>query len=139
MSAVSENTLPDIVLSDTDYDTLDRLVGEQPTSPVARLLRRELDRAEVRQGADMPHDTVALNRWLHYADTRSDGLRRVQLVLPAEADIDQGRVSVLSFVGAGLIGLKEGDGIDWPDPSGAQRRLVPVLIEDLDPLEPGAH
>ena len=50
-------------------------------------------------------------------------------ILPDEANIDEGRVSVLSFVGAGLLGLKEGDGIDWPDASGRERRLTPILIE----------
>ena len=39
------------------------------------------------------------------------------------------RVGWVSFVGAGLLGLKEGDGIDWPDASGRERRLTAILIE----------
>jgi regulator of nucleoside diphosphate kinase len=59
-------------------------------------------------------------------------VRRVQLVLPKDADIDAGRVSILSYVGAGLIGLKEGQSINWPDTSGAARKLTLVKVEDAE-------
>ncbi|MBE8335739.1 GreA/GreB family elongation factor, partial [Leptospira borgpetersenii serovar Ballum] len=55
------------------------------------------------------------------------------------ADIDAGRVSILSHVGAGLIGLTEGQSINWPDPTGAVRKLTPVLVEDADPIESAPH
>ncbi|UQV19837.1 GreA/GreB family elongation factor [Brevundimonas albigilva] len=61
----------------------------------------------------------------------------MQIVLPHEADIDAGKVSVLSHVGAGLIGLVEGRTIAWTDPSGAERSLTPVMIEDPEgPVDP---
>ncbi|MEG1029931.1 MAG: GreA/GreB family elongation factor [Brevundimonas sp.] len=131
--------LPAIVLSRADFDALDRLVGDLPGTGPAGLLQQELDRAEVFDEADMPKDVVGLNRWLHYADDRHPEVRRVQLVLPREADIDAGRVSILSHVGAGLIGLKEGESINWPDPSGETRKLTAVLIEDEDPIQAVAH
>ena len=131
--------LPAILLSRADFDALDRLVGDLPGAGPAGLLQQELDRAEVLDDADMPRDVVGLNRWLHYADDRHPEVRRVQLVLPREADIDAGRVSILSHVGAGLIGLKEGQSILWPDPSGDTRKLTPILIEDEDPIEATAH
>ena len=131
--------LPGILLSRPDFDALDRLVGDLPGSGPAGLLQQELDRAEVCEPAEMPKDVVGLNRWLHYADDRHPEVRRVQLVLPHEADIDAGRVSILSHVGAGLIGLKEGESINWPDPSGETRKLTPILIEDEDPIAAVAH
>lgn len=131
--------LPAIVLSRADFDALDRLVGDLPGAGPAGLLQQELDRAEVCDPAELPRDVVALNRWLHYADDRHPEVRRVQLVLPREADIDAGRVSILSHVGAGLIGLKEGQSITWPDPSGETRQLTPILIEDEDPIEAVTH
>ena len=131
--------LPAIILSQEDFDALDRLVGDLPGAGPAGLLQQELDRAKVCKAADMPKDVVGLNRWLHYADDRHPEVRRVQLVLPREADIDAGRVSILSHVGAGLIGLKEGESINWPDPSGETRKLTAVLIEDEDPIAAVAH
>ena len=49
--------------------------------------------------------------------------RSVQLVLPGEADIENGRISVLTPVGAGLIGLSPGQEIEWPDIEGRSRKL----------------
>lgn len=135
----SVGALPSIILSEEDFDALERLVGDAPETGPARLLRQELDRAEVRSAVDMPRNVVTLNRWLHYADGRAGNLRRIRLVEPRAADIDTGQVSILSHVGAGLIGLQEGQSIEWPDPSGARRNLTPVLIEDEDVIEAAPH
>ena len=139
MTTPRKGALPAITLRSDDFDALDRLVGDLPGSGPAGLLQQELDRAKVCDDADMPRDVVGLNRWLHYADDRHPEVRRVQLVLPREADIDAGRVSILSHVGAGLIGLKEGQSINWPGPSGETRKLTPILIEDEDPIAAVAH
>jgi regulator of nucleoside diphosphate kinase len=52
----------------------------------------------------------------------------VQLVYPAEADIEAGRISILTPIGAGLIGLREGQSILWPDREGRERRLTVVRV-----------
>jgi regulator of nucleoside diphosphate kinase len=125
---------PDIFLSTQDFDALSRLVGDMPAEGVAGLLQQELERAIVCEPGDRPNGAAPLHRWLHYIDGRSPESRRIQIVLPHEADIDAGKVSVLSHVGAGLIGLVEGHTIAWTDPSGAERSLTPVMIEDPDDL-----
>ena len=53
--------------------------------------------------------------------TQTYGVKR--LVYPGEADIAVGKVSVLSPVGAGLLGLKAGQSIQWPDRDGRLRAL----------------
>lgn len=122
------SALPDILLSQADYDALDDLVGDLPGKGVAALLQHELDRARV--ASDLPAGVVGLGRWVRYADDRHpEDVRRVQLVLPADADIDAGRISILSHVGAGLIGLSEGESVEWPDPSGGRRRLTVIAVE----------
>jgi regulator of nucleoside diphosphate kinase len=50
------------------------------------------------------------------------------LVYPAEADIEAGRISILTPVGAGLIGLAEGASILWPDRDGHERRLRIIAV-----------
>jgi regulator of nucleoside diphosphate kinase len=133
MTTPRKGALPAIVLRSDDFDALDRLVGDLPGAGPAGLLQQELDRAKVCEPAAMPKNVVTLNRWLHYSDDHSPEVRRVQLVLPKEADIDAGRVSILSFVGAGLIGLKEGQTISWPGPSGVMRKLTLVKLEEAEP------
>jgi regulator of nucleoside diphosphate kinase len=131
-SATAEAGRPEIFLTATEHDQLSRLVGDHEASGAAGLLQQELDRANV-VDARPPH-AVGLDRWVHYSDGRATPPRRVKIVLPQDADIDAGLISALSHVGAGLLGLPEGESILWPDPSGTMRRLTPVLIEDADPL-----
>ena len=47
---------------------------------------------------------------------------------PRDANLDQNRLSVLTLVGAGLIGMQAGSAINWPDRSGKERclRIVDV-------------
>jgi len=58
-----------------------------------------------------------------FIDEGSGARRTVELVYPPEADMAEGRLSILSHVGAGLIGLAEGQTIRWPDRSGTERVL----------------
>lgn len=134
LKASAADATPDLHLSHADHEALKRLVGDR-SEGVAELLREELDRAAVHDDRDLPSGVVGLNHWVHFTDGRSADPRRVQIVMPAEADIDQGRISVLSHIGAGLIGLTQGHSILWTDPSGVERVLTPILVEDRDPFD----
>jgi regulator of nucleoside diphosphate kinase len=136
MSRISSGAsarLPAIHLSAADHALLSTLVGEAEADGAAGLLQQELARARVHHSGRRLH-TVGLNCWVHYVDGRSSRTRRIKIVPPAEADIDQGLISPLSHVGAGLLGLAQGQSIRWPDPSGGVRTLTPILIEDCEAL-----
>src|SRR3546814_1242385 len=59
-----------------------------------------------------------------FIDEKSRAERTVRLVYPAEADIAAGRMSILTPVGAGLIGLSVGQSINWPDRGGIEHRQI---------------
>src|SRR3546814_10983915 len=71
-----------------------------------------------------------MNSHVTFVDEGSGSRREVQLVYPENADIANGRISILTPVGAGLIGLSEGQTITWPDRDGHDRRL---RIEQVRP------
>jgi regulator of nucleoside diphosphate kinase len=50
--------------------------------------------------------------------------RAFKLVFPYEADIARGRISVLTLVGAMLLGLSEGQTMDWVGADGRTHRLL---------------
>jgi regulator of nucleoside diphosphate kinase len=103
---------------------------------VARLLLEEADRAEVVPSGRLPTDAVALGSRVEFRDDATGETRRLQVV-PGKAGIAEGRISVLSLVGAGLIGLLEGQSIDWPTQDGRLRRLTILRVEGRD-AGPGA-
>ncbi len=87
------------------------------------LLAEELSRATVVPEEHMPKNVVQMYSRVTYLDERSGERYVVELVLPREADPGRGRVSVLAPVGSALLGLEEGDAIEWPFPYGHTRRL----------------
>ena len=122
---------PPIHIVDSDYDIIaDLALSIERRSPeLSKMLLDEIDRAEIHARDALPADVVALGSEVEFLDVDSGAVRQVRLVLPGDADIESGRVSILTPVGAGLIGLREGQSIDWPCPSGRSRvlRILKVI------------
>lgn len=110
------------MLADLAYNAESRL------PQVSALLIEEIDRAKIHSAAKIPADVVTMGATVAFTDEQSGAERTVQLVLPGEADIAAGRVSILTPVGAGLIGMREGQVIDWPDREGQKRKLRIVTV-----------
>jgi regulator of nucleoside diphosphate kinase len=53
-------------------------------------------------------------------------------VMPGEANIAEGRISILTPMGAALYGLAAGHSIEWPDLNGNAR---PIRILRVDQRE----
>lgn len=131
MTTEVEALRPPVVMSAADHERLvalaDIMARRNPL--LSRLLLEETDRAEVVPAGELPPGIVALGSLVEFHDAATGEARRVRIVLPGEADIAAGRVSVLSLVGAGLIGLSEGQSIEWPTQDGRLRRLTVLRVE----------
>jgi regulator of nucleoside diphosphate kinase len=86
-------------------------------------LKRELDRAIVVSSVAVPPDVATMNSMVRYIDETSGEQRTVFLVYPHKADGSAGKISVLAPVGTALLGLSEGQAIEWGFPDGSRRRL----------------
>ena len=69
-----------------------------------------------------------MNATVDFTDETGEKAHSYQLVYPREADISSGRISILTPVGAGLIGLREGQSILCPDRDGRERELKIVRV-----------
>lgn len=103
-----------ILVSAHDYEILKTLCQQMAGSSK---LREELEKAVVRKG-EMPAEVVRVNSTLQFRDERSGTVRKVQLVLPALSNIQEGKLSVLSPIGTALLGYSSGDVVDWEVPAG---------------------
>ena len=124
-----ETSRPEIVIRAADEDRLAELAnGLFETLPgLGEKLLDELARARLASGDAVPADSVQMGSTLTY---EVDGVRRrVTLVYPVEADIDAGRVSVGTPIGTALLGLVEGQSIDWTARDGRRQRLTVVAVE----------
>lgn len=124
-------TRPQIHMIEEEADKLSNLaLGIEDRFPqVSELLLRETSRARLHAASSIPADVVTMGSFVEFVDEGTGSQRRIQLVYPPDADIAAGRISILTPVGAGLIGLREGQSILWPDREGRERRLVITKVQ----------
>jgi len=115
--------------SDADRVTNLAMAAQDRLPQVSALLLGELNRADVVPDAELSRDIVTMQSTVKFIDEASGVERTLKLVYPTESDVEAGRISILSLVGAGLLGLKTGQSIMWPDRTGKQRplRIIEVM------------
>lgn len=117
-----------ITVTRQDFERLQGLIGTQAGKAhrrIAEQLETELDRARVVAPEDVPDDVVTMDSTVVFVDQQG-ARREVDLVFPEEAA--PGRLSVLSPMGAALLGLSVGDSIEWPMPDGTMATLEVVEV-----------
>lgn len=128
---VASPVRPPITLIDTEAEMLWDMALRAADKPglAAKLLLQELERAETfDQGSVPPHIVTMMSRVV-FIDESTGERHEVQLVYPRDADAENHRVSVMTPIGAALIGMARGASIDWPNRAGEYRplRIVEVL------------
>ncbi len=121
---------PKIIVGEIDHERLTGLATAaiERIPEVAEELLAEMDRAKVVAPAKLPADVVRMGSFVTFASDSAQH-RRVQLVYPGEADIEQGRISVLTPIGAALIGLAAGQSIAWTARDGKKHVLTVTAVE----------
>ncbi|MBL0897230.1 MAG: nucleoside diphosphate kinase regulator [Reyranella sp.] len=127
---VRNRSVPNIVVSNADYERLTDLatasLGRLPE--VAEELLAEMDRAKIVADDSFPPNVVRMGSTVTF---RSDDGRELteQLVYPMDEDSDAHRISVMTPVGAALIGLAEGQSILWTARDGRKHELTVVKVK----------
>jgi len=121
---------PAIIVGDIDYRRLSDLAASTHSRfpEVAEELQAEMDRAQIVPSMSVPPDVVQMGSTVEF---RSDSAqqRRVTLVFPGEADIAHNRISILTPIGAALIGLSTGQSIAWTARDGRRYELNVLSVE----------
>jgi regulator of nucleoside diphosphate kinase len=123
---------PNITLLAADHDRLSALAQAAMSNDpeTAEMLTEELERARVIDRDQTPKNIVRMGSDILFRDDATREVRRVTLVFPGEADIAQNRVSVLTPVGAALIGLRAGQSITWRTRGGELKRLTVLKVSN---------
>ncbi|MCL6730396.1 GreA/GreB family elongation factor [Sphingomonas hankyongi] len=128
----SPSSRPPIRLLAAESDLIADLAlhAENREPVVAAMLLEEIERAELYDAETMPEGHVRLGSKVIFVDERTHEAREVKLVLPADANIAEGRISILTPMGAALYGLGEGQTIRWPDLFGNYRRIRIIRVKE---------
>jgi regulator of nucleoside diphosphate kinase len=118
---------PTIIVSAQDLNRLETMLEHQSKlTPTMEHLEDELARANVVAPQDVPANVVTMNARVLVIIAPETTATEITLVYPHDFRGDKGQVNVLAPVGAAILGLAEGQEIEWPQPDG---HLMKVKIE----------
>jgi regulator of nucleoside diphosphate kinase len=121
-----------VVISEVDLDRLSVLIhsprGRVSCGPLVTSLEQELSRGTVVAPSRVPRGVVTMNSRVRIRDVKHDQRETFTLVYPQDANIEQGRLSVLAPLGTALLGAKAGDVVEVNAPGGVRRIRVERIL-----------
>ena len=108
-------------LTITDYNILRELVKSAKDATNIReiaLLTQELDRAIVNKEDVFDESIVRMKSKVTVEDLTTKQQMKIQIVMPSQSNIKEGKVSILAPICVAIIGFKENDEVEWQLPSG---------------------
>ena len=125
----------DRTLTELDHVRLRNMVRraapEAPAAHAAHDIEHILDAAAIVEVREVPADIVTMYSQVLLSDFRTGRQRKLTLCYPRDAEPSRGFISVLSPVGASLLGLRVGCVARWRTPVGEDGRaeLLAILFQ----------
>jgi len=92
------------------------------------MLQQELERARVVAPEEVPPDVVTMNSKARVRDVATNEEMTYTLVFPEQADIEQGKISVVAPIGTAMLGQRVEDEFEWQVPAGPVRLRVEEVL-----------
>lgn len=120
------------VINERDFDRLNDLV-QSPRfrashAPMVATLQQELARGELVAPTSVPHGVVTMHTQVRFRDLATGERETYTVVYPEEADVNEGKLSVLAPLGTALLGTKAGDVVDCCAPGGKRRLKIEKIL-----------
>ena len=120
---------PHIIISEQDLHRLETMLEHQDKfTATMELLEEELARAEVVAPKDVPNNVVSMNARVLITIAPATESTEITLVYPHDFNGDKGQVNIIAPIGTAILGLAEGQEIEWPQPDG---QIMKVKIEKV--------
>jgi regulator of nucleoside diphosphate kinase len=118
-----------IFITQADMKRLQSLIESMKSSREdLQALRAELHQAHIVAPADIPKDVVTMNSKAQVRDLETNEIMTYTLVFPGNANIDDGKISVLAPVGTAMLGHRAGEEFEWHVPAGPVRLRVEEVL-----------
>ncbi len=96
--------------------------------PYLRELEQKINWAVEVLPAEIPPDIITMNSTARLIDLATDEEMTLTLVYPDQANIGEGRISVLAPIGTAMLGCREGETIEWEMPDGTQTMKIGRIL-----------
>ncbi|MDD4908400.1 MAG: transcription elongation factor GreA, partial [Candidatus Omnitrophica bacterium] len=114
--AIGEARAHGDISENAEYDAAKEAQGHNESR--IRELEDKLARARILDDTNMPHDEVLVGAKVKLEDQDTKEQVEYTLVSESEADYEQGKISILSPVGKGLMNHKENETVEIKIPAG---------------------
>jgi regulator of nucleoside diphosphate kinase len=117
-----------IVITKTDHTRLMQLLDNPVLSREKSSMRdlvTELNRARIVPPREIPPDIVTMRSRVRIKDRTTNEESVLTLVFPNEANLDDGKISIIAPIGTALLGYRVGDVVEWSVPAGP--RSIEIL------------
>lgn len=124
-----------IYITEVDLERLRELVGvARSCSELDQVglaaLQAELDRASIVSAQEVPSDVITMHSQVRIRNLDTSEEMIFTLVYPRRADLEHGKISVMSPLGTALLGYRAGDVLDWRLPDGVRHlQIVEVVYQ----------
>jgi regulator of nucleoside diphosphate kinase len=124
-------SLPEIKVTKTDLEKLDAMLADR--SPIrswkaVEILVRELLRAKIVDEHEIPAHVVTMGSRVEFREAENDLSTVATLVYPGDSGLYDDAVSVLTPVGAILLGLSEGQSMRYSGPDGKLKNISVIKV-----------
>ncbi|MDX9844873.1 MAG: GreA/GreB family elongation factor [Aquabacterium sp.] len=127
--SVAPRPVDERILSELDHARILGLMRRTPLSEAQKhALDALLDAADVVPVRDIPPDVVTMNTRLRLHAEGEPAPRDITLCYPEDANAEAGLVSLLSPMGASVLGHRVGGEAEWLLPTGAVRTARIVAL-----------
>ena len=122
---------PNLVVTELDANRIEELLASMPKSAehIKKSLQSELDRADIVAPTEIARNVVTMNSTVRFQVVSSKENFEYTLVYPKDMSAGSNNISILAPIGSALLGLSEGDEIEWPAPDGVVRVRVDKVID----------
>jgi regulator of nucleoside diphosphate kinase len=96
--------------------------------PYLQELQREIDQAVIVESNKIAANTITMNSTVQLVDLDTDERMIVTLVYPENANMQEGKISVLAPVGTAILGCSEGETIQWEVPDGIRSLKIDRIL-----------
>lgn len=121
-----------VILGEEDFRMLKQFAEQFSSSAKSHemTLSYELNRAIVVEDEVLPPCCIRLNSYVKVRELLSNKEMEFSIVLPAASNIKENKISVLTPMGAALIGLCKGEKVEWKMPGGMKSLEILDVIQN---------
>lgn len=122
------------VLKNSDYQIIKTLIENfHPSQRTKEMgtLQAELRRAKIVDDKKIKDNIIQLHSYFEVREISSGKRLCFTLTLPAEANLQEQKVSILSPLGVALIGFQEGKEFEWELPAGKRKFVIEKVSQPL--------